>query len=116
MNQDHGIVTQLPLAELWVGQRLISTIKVRDLGPSEIADHLRAGRVRFVIADMGKPLEWIPINERYEFWKEELRPHLAPTFPTENMCLDDFPDSYCYFASEWKSYVGETIILLSKAH
>ena len=113
MNQDHRIVTQLPLEELWVGQRLISTIKVKDLGPSEIAARLRAGMVRFVIADVGRPLEWLPTNERYEFWKDELQSHLATT---ENVILEDFPGSYCYFASEWKSYVGETIILLSKAH
>lgn len=113
MNQSHRIVTQLPLEELWVGQRLISTIKIRDVGAAAIADHLRTGKVRFVVADIGRPLEWIPTSETFDFWKEELQPHLATS---EGAKLQDFPDNYCYFASEWRSYFGETIILLSKAH
>jgi hypothetical protein len=113
MYQELRKVARLPLEELWIGRRLVSTIKVRDLRPSEIADRLRSGMVRFVIADVGKPLEWIPNNERYDFWKDELQRHLATDDKT---MLEDFPGNYCYFASEWKSYDGDTIILLSKAH
>ena len=36
--------------------------------------------------------------------------------PESGLALEDFPDGYCYFASEWKTYEGEMIILLSKAH
>jgi hypothetical protein len=53
-------------------------------------------------------------NERYDFWKAEVRPHLANS--EEPVSLDDFPNNYCFFASEWKSYDGEVIVLLSKAH
>jgi hypothetical protein len=70
--------------------------------------------VRFVVADVGKPLEWIPNNQRYDFWKDEVKAHLAA--PESKAFLEEFPDEYCYFASEWNSYDGDTIILLSKAH
>jgi hypothetical protein len=70
--------------------------------------------VRFVIADVGEALVWVPNNESYDFWKEEVKPHLAA--PESRVHLEEFPDNYCYFASEWKSYEGETIIVLSKAH
>ena len=28
----------------------------------------------------------------------------------------DYPGAYCYFASKWKSYEGDTIVVLSKTH
>ncbi len=92
----------------------MSTIKIRDLGPSDIADLMRSSMVQFVVADVGEPYEWIPNNERFDFWKDEVRAHLAA--PESKAVLEDFPDEYCYFASEWKSYDGDTIILLSKTH
>lgn len=114
MSQNQKVISRLPVEELWAGQRLVSTIKVRDLNASDIADLLRSGVIRFVVADVGKPYEWIPTNERYDFWKDEVKAHLA--VPESKVYLEDFPDEYCYFASEWKSYNGETIILLSKSH
>ena len=114
MSQNQKVISRLPVEELWAGQRLVSTIKVRDLNASDIADLLRSGVIRFVVADVGKPYEWIPTNERYDFWEDEVKAHLA--VPESKAYLEDFPDEYCYFASEWKSYNGETIILLSKSH
>jgi hypothetical protein len=108
------IVTHLPLDELWVGPRLVSTIKVRDLAGNAIREMLRSSSIRFAVADVGRPLQWIPDNETFDFWKTEVKPH--PADPEARAVLEQFPDSYCYFASEWKSYDGETIVLLSKAH
>lgn len=108
------IISQLPLNKLWADSRLVSTIKVRDLDDGDIVELLRLGPVRFVVANVGEPLEWISNNERYEFWKHEVRPHLAS--PEQRVSLEDFPDNYCYFASEWKTYEGDNIVLLSKAH
>jgi hypothetical protein len=107
-------VSCLPAEEVWAGNRLISTIKVRDLNAADLVDLLRSGGVRFVVADVGKPYQWIPNNEGYDFWKDEVKPHLAN--PGSGVALEDFPDEYCYVASEWKTYEGEMIILLSKAH
>ena len=92
----------------------MSTIKIRDLNASDIVDLLRSGAVRFVIADVGKPYQWIPNNEGYDFWKDEVKEHLA--HPGSELALEDFPDEYCYFASEWKTYDGGMVILLSKVH
>ena len=114
MDPNQKIVTQLPLSELWVGSRLISTIKCRDLDSAAVVELLRAQPVRFVVADVGKPLDWIPNNETYDFWKTEARDHLAKNDGPNY--LETFPGGYCYFASEWKSYEGDKIILLSKAH
>src|SRR5262245_11406725 len=98
MIPNQKIVSQLPHDRLWAGSRLISTIKVRDVGSQEIVELLRSGLVRFVVASVGEPLNWVPNNESYDFWKGEVRPHLANS--EEQVSLDDFPDNYCYFASE----------------
>jgi len=114
MNQTQETVINLPIEELWAGKRLISTIMVRDLNAAQIEDLLRLGDVRFVVAEVDRPLQWIPNNESCDFWKEQVVGHLA-TLQGEavsNQC----PDSHWYVASEWESYDGETIILLSKAH
>lgn len=113
MDPDQKIVSQLPLDQLWAGSRVISTVKLRDVGSKEIEELLRSRLVKFVVANVGEPLNWVSNNERYDFWKNEARPHLADA---ERVSLDDFPDSYCYFASEWKSDDGEVIVLLSMAH
>jgi len=114
MNREQKIISRLPPEELWAGQRLLSTIKVPDLNAVEITDLLRSEIARFAVAAIGKLLEWIPNNETYDFWRNEVKAHLAG--PESKAVLEDFPDNYCYFASEWKSYDGDTIILLSKAH
>lgn len=114
MDQNQRVVSHLPVEELWAGPRLVSTIKVRDLNASDIVDMLRSGVARFVVADLGKPFAWVPNNERFDFWKDEVKAHLAD--PEAKAGLEEFPGEYCYFASEWKSFEGDTIILLSKAH
>jgi len=114
MNQNQGVISRLPVEEVWADQSLVSTVKIRDLDASDIVDLLRSAVVRFVVADVGKPYEWIPSKDRFEFWKNEVKVHLVA--PESKAVLEDFPGEYCYFASEWKSYDGDTIILLSKAH
>jgi len=57
MVADQKLVSQLPVEEIWAGRRLMSTIKVRDLEASDIAELLRSDVVRFVVADIGKPFE-----------------------------------------------------------
>jgi hypothetical protein len=112
MNQK--TISYMPVEEIWKGQKLVSTVKLRDVGSTDIADLLRSGSVRFVVADVGKPFEWIPKNEKFSFWKTEVKTHLAE--PESEPFLEDFPDEYFYSASEWKSFDGDSIILLSKAH
>jgi len=108
------IVAQLPIQELWAGQRLISTIKIRDLTLDNIVSLLRINDIRLAVADVGKELWWVPNNKKYEVWKNEIKPHLA--VQENRNSLDDFPGSYFYIASEWRSYSGATIVLLEKHH
>ena len=108
------IVTQLPLAELWRNDGLIPTTRIRYLSASDITDLLRDGQVQFVVADVGTPLRWIPLVECYDFWKTEVRQHLAA--PEAKVILDDFPGGYCYFASAWRSRDGATPIIVCERH
>lgn len=109
------IISVFPVDEIWAGRKLVSNNKLRDVGVEDLADLLRSGSSpRFVIGDVGKPFEWIPKSESYNFWKTEAKIHLAE--PASEIPLEDFPDNYFYFASEWKSFEGETLILLSKMH
>src|SRR5689334_6966351 len=92
------VVTQIPLPELWRDDGFTTTSRVRWLTSDDITSLLRAGRVRFVVADVGASPRWIPLSECYDFWKTEAQPHLAA--PKSRASLDDFPGGYCYFASE----------------
>ena len=112
MNPTHKIVSRLPVEEIWAGQRLVSTIKVRDLGASDIVDLLRSGIVRFVVADVGLPFRWYDERQCFEVWKSEVKQHIADG---GHASLDDFKSGFFYFASEWADG-GMPIVLLSKNH
>lgn len=108
------IVGHLPLRELWRDNGFTTTSRGRSLTKDDIADLLRAGRVQFVVADVGAPPRWIQLRDCRQFWKEEVKPHLAAD---SSAVLDKFPGSYCYFASEWDTGVGEApIVVLEKSH
>jgi len=109
------VVTQLPLTELWRDEGLRTTSRARWLTADDIASLLRMGRAQFVVADVGTSLRWIPLGECYAFWKTEVQPHLVA--PESRASLDDFPDGYCYFASEWSSAdVAAPIIVCERHH
>ena len=114
MNAALKAVTQIPLTELWRDDGFSTTSRVRWLTADDIASLLRAGRVQFVVADVGVSPCWIPLVECYDFWKTEAQLHLAS--PESRASLDDFPDSYCYFASEWSSRDGTPIIVCERHH
>jgi hypothetical protein len=114
MRFDRRIVVQTPLYEIWNDRRVVSEKELRALNASEIAELLRAGEVHFVVADVGSSLKWVPTDECYSFWKSEVKNHLAD--PEANTYLEDFPDEYCYFASEWMSDDGKPIVLLVMSH
>jgi hypothetical protein len=114
MKPELRYVSQMPLAELWNDHGVVAAEKVRELGLPEIVLMLRAEKVRFVVADIGHHLQWVSPEDCYEFWKSEVKVHLAQ--PDAKTYLEDFPGEYCYFASEWKADVGEPIVLLAKSH
>jgi hypothetical protein len=114
MRFDQRVVSQTPLYELWDDRGVVSTKELRELNAADIAGLLRVGKVRFVSANVGGPLKWVPVDECYSFWKSEVKSHLAD--PAAGNYLEDFPDEYCYFASEWESEGGEPIVLLVMSH
>lgn len=115
MNFAHKIVTHLPLHELWCDDGLTTARRERSLFAEDIANLLRQGAVQFVVADIGRPLQWIPSGDCFDFWKREVQLHLAS--PESQTALDSYPGSYCYFASEWsRGNLTLPIVLLEKHH
>ncbi|MCE2961846.1 MAG: hypothetical protein ACK5UE_09480 [Chitinophagales bacterium] len=114
MKINSRIIFNLPLTEIWnEGGVLKSTNRIRYLNEREIREILKEDSVSFVIADVGKPLEWIKIDDRFSFWKKDLQLHLAKT---DNFYLEDYPEKYVYVASEWRDEFNFSIILLEKHH
>ena len=87
--------------------------RVRHLDENLIRDILRTVPVQFIVADCGEKLNWIPTQERFEFWKT-IRPHIAD--PMKPIQLDRFPNQVACTASEWRGRAGECLILLEKRH
>jgi hypothetical protein len=106
-----SIVTRLPLKSLKTS--LGSAEGQKDVGEPEIRNLLRAGSIRFVVADVGLQLLWINETDCFDFWKDEVKPHL--TEPQSVVSLEDFPGEYFYRASLWHDG-GLPIVLLSKSH
>jgi hypothetical protein len=106
-------VTQLPLTELWDEAGKLPATYARDLTEADIRTLLQATPVRFVIADVGKPLQWVQVSECFRFWKTQVRSRVAGA---TQVFLDDFPGGHCYFASEWQGSDRLPIVLLSLAH
>lgn len=114
MRLGQRIVSKAPLDELWNEQGVVSEKELRELNASDITEMLRAGKVRFVVADVGSPLKWTPVDDCYSFWKAEVKNHLAD--PAAKNYLNNFPGGYCYFASEWESKGGGPVVLLTVRH
>lgn len=107
------VVTRLPLAELWDDAGPVATTLAGDLTASDIREMLRSGPVRFVVANVGSPLRWVPANECFQFWKVEVQSRVARP---DGTFLDDSPGGYCYFASEWEPVEGPPVVVLAVAH
>ncbi len=67
MNADHRIVTKMPLDELWDASEALAHERVRNLDRSSLTELLWVGPVKFVVADCGIKLRWIPTHQRFDF-------------------------------------------------
>jgi hypothetical protein len=106
-----NVVTKLPLSRLTTTRG--DAKRVSDVGAAAIRSLLRVGAVRFVVANIGASIRWVPEAECFDWWKQEVQPHLAE--PNRPAPLEDFPGGYAYYASQWDD--GSTpFVLLSKAH
>lgn len=109
------VVTRLPLTELWDDAGKLRALRVREVGSREINELLRTWSAHFLVAEVGRCLQWVDPAERYSFWKSELKPHLVePSHQTTH--VGQFPGHYCYMASEWQSQLGEILVVMEKFH
>jgi hypothetical protein len=107
-------VTRIPLQELWRSNGIAIGPRGRTLNSDDIVQLLSKGPIEFVVADVGRPLVWTD-SPSYEFWKTEVKPHLAE--PDSPIILDSFSGGYCYTASQWDDEMrGVRIVLLEKHH
>ncbi|MBX9623909.1 MAG: hypothetical protein K2X82_08840 [Gemmataceae bacterium] len=105
-------VLQLPLDELWDDSGPLPLTRRRAVGRAEIADLLRAGPVRFVVADLASGLTWVPAAGGYRFWKDEVKAHLVePADAGAGFRLEDDPGGYCYLAAEWSDGSASVVVL-----
>jgi hypothetical protein len=108
LDPSQRVVIRGPLEALWDEEgHDLNLRRVRQVGAEDIRGLLRSGRpVPFVLANLGERLRWIRGDERFDFWKSELRPHMAE--PGSRWRLEDFPDEYRYVATEWRWEHEET--------
>jgi hypothetical protein len=117
MHTKDRLVTEIPLAELWGAQGAIVAERGRALGREDVRRLVQAEAVRFVVADLGRPLRWVPVAERYVFWKGEVLPHLVNE-PERPFDIYHYPQGYAYIATEWRGAdpFDTAIILLERHH
>ncbi|MCF1716703.1 hypothetical protein L0U88_18825 [Flavihumibacter sp. RY-1] len=108
------IVTEIPINSLWTNQEELSATRIRYLNKESIKQLFTQRKITFVLADVGRKLEWIAPENCYEFWKKEVLAHLADDY--EDIYVDTFPEGYAFIASEWTGTNNDPIILLEKYH
>jgi len=113
MHPSLRVVTRMPLHELWDDRGTLPAVRGEQLGLKEIAKIARHGPFRFVIADAGMSLQWVPIEERFAFWKTA-KAHVLPR-DAGGARLEDF-GGYFYVATVWTTADRTPIVLLEMHH
>jgi len=105
-------ITQTPLTSLRTeaGEDLH---RVGDVITADVKNLLSTTVVGFVVAEVGKPLRWISEEERFRFWKSDAQAHIADE---EKRSLDDSPNGYFYFASQWRTDDAASVVILLEKH
>jgi hypothetical protein len=113
------IVSCMPLDQLWTQHGITRHVRGAALGVAEVEARLRASQdYELVEARTGSQLRWYP-RGHYGFWQEKARRHAEEPDeePDEVRPLDDFPDSRCYFISEWHdAETGDSVLLFEEHH
>lgn len=73
------IVTQIPLGELWTHDGApVPAKRVRFLDSGEVHDLIRQRPdLDLIVARGAEPLKWLYGDEKWTFWKEELKGRIA---------------------------------------
>ncbi|HEV8105377.1 MAG TPA: hypothetical protein VGP69_16715 [Gaiellaceae bacterium] len=96
-------VTRWPLTAIWDENGIdLDVQRVRYVGADDIRAFLRSG-YPFAFVVVQKQLRWIRGNDRFDFWKTHLQPHLREPEDDPRVSLEDFPDELFYWASEWRA-------------
>lgn len=104
----------MPLDCLYTEAGLTPHVRGKFLTPAATEALLVTSReYHLVEAKMNVPLRWYSRGD-YGFWYHRARKHAAA--PENRRSLDDFPDSMCYFISEWLDTVSGDRVLLFEAH
>lgn len=114
MTMDHSDkkVDRIPLDALWNVHGILPLRRHRAIGEKQIKILLRESSVQFVFASVGSPLVWVPVEDCYQVWKEEIVNRLvAPIDAERGFRLEDYPDERCYLATEWTGAVPPAILL-----
>jgi hypothetical protein len=107
-------VDVLPLAEVWDKSGPLPLTGGEHLDRPAIETLIRAGTVRLVVADVGKPLEWVPEAKARSLWRSEVSERLVG--PNQKAFLDDFNDGYFYRAHAWTDAAGAVSTVVLERH
>ncbi len=107
-------VTSLPLTEVWDTTGALPLTSGEQLDRSAVEGLLRSGTVRLVLADVGKPLEWVSPAKARSVWRSEVSERLVG--PDRKGFLDDFNDAYFYRAHAWVDEAGEVSAVVLERH
>ena len=114
--KDKKIVTHIPMNEIWNKNVTIEAKRKRYLTLNDIKSILSNNNaIQFIVANIGNELDWISLDECFNFWKSEIKPHLVSN-PDEEFFLEDFPNEYSYVASEWFWELQTPVVLLEMHH
>jgi hypothetical protein len=96
------VVTSWPVRELWNETGTVQARMLRDeLSEADVKQMLRSGPVQFVLAEGGAPLQWVALDDRFDFWKQTVQPRLTQWGPGSGVYNDDFPGGFV-IASLWE--------------
>jgi hypothetical protein len=112
MKSTHKIVARTPISQLWDDEGVVSTRKLKSMKRSDVEELLQKSQVHFVVINIGFKPQWVITENCYDFWKNEAKPNLCD----DECALEDFPNGYMYFASEWESTIGHPIVVLTMYH
>jgi hypothetical protein len=109
----------MPVVTLWDDDgNELDARRVRVVGSDDVRELLRSDPgVVFASADVGTPLRWVGGPARFEFWKDNIQPHLVePSVAGAGFRLEDFPGDLAYICSEWRLDDGSCVILAEAHH
>jgi hypothetical protein len=96
----------LPIEQLWIGNRLLSNIKTRELTIEQAEVTLSLEKTRLVFALIGKELYWVPNNTKPDIWR-----HFCNGL-IDSLAINLHWKITEYIISEWVAYDNFPIVLI----